>query len=788
MAPKKKTFISYVSVFGLVCGTALTSMFAADQSSAVKANSTITMEFVGRAVSGRGLSGSEISAFDPSSKRLFVTNGATNQIDVFDISNPSTPTLLRRVDLAAFGVTGVQSVATRNGLVATGASMGGNNQAPGRVFLMDTIGNIDPRAPQGIEVGSLPDSVHFSPNGRFILSANEGEPRDYCLTNGELPTSTDPYGSVSIIDTSLKTLSATTLDFSNFNTRANEIRSAGARIYGPGATVAQDLEPEYIAISSNSQTAFVTLQENNAVAEIDLASKKIVRLMGLGYKDHSISGLGLDPSDQDSASNSGINIGTWPVKGMYQPDAIATFSTESGGEYFVTANEGDAREYKCLLGGLSTGSAQAEDSRVGSVGVDGTILDASVATNANLGRLGVTRFFPATYTNGGDALTAAASTDFTSLYTLGGRSLSVWKRPADNNDVASATLVADTGDTIERKIAELLPTYFNSDWNTSTGVPNNKDSRSDNKGPEPEGLAVGKVFGRTLAFVGLERIGGVMIFDITNPASPEFQSYMNSSVFTGVGGANFATAGSPSGDVSPEGILFVKASDSPIGEPLVMVANELSGTTSIYKVVGAQAASSKPTSVVAKGAGRSVTVSWNEPEDDGGRPITGYVAKSIPGGFKCVTTKTSCVISGLLPGVSYQFVVDVRVLGTTSVVSDASPSVATPLLDATAGVQIATGGVPKAVAQKLGIATRGRTFTAVVVAPSSRSVQRIRYSVELWSSTGEKVASTKAATSTGRAITVRVAAPSAGRYRVVVVSSLPSGKRHIWNGPLVTIN
>jgi hypothetical protein len=691
--------------------------------------------------------------------------------------------MVRRVDLAGLGVTGIQSVATRNGLVATGASMNGNNQAPGRVFLMDTIGNIDARAPQGIEVGSLPDSVHFSPNGRFILSANEGEPRDYCLTNGELPTTTDPHGSVSIIDTSLKTLSATTLDFSNFNTRADEIRSSGARIYGPGATVAQDLEPEYIAISSNSQSAFVTLQENNAVAEIDLTTKKIVRVMGLGYKDHSVSGLGLDPSDQDSASNGGINIGTWPVKGMYQPDAIATFATDNGSEYFVTANEGDAREYKCLLGGLSSGSAQAEDSRVGSVGVDGTIIDASVATNANMGRLGVTRFFPATYTNGGNALTAAASTDFTSLYTLGGRSLSIWKRPTGNSDVASATLVADTGDMIERKIAELLPTYFNSDWNTSTGVPNNKDSRSDNKGPEPEGLAVGKVFGRTLAFVGLERIGGVMIFDITNPASPQFQSYTNSSVFTAVGGANFATAGTPAGDVSPEGVLFVKASDSPTGEPLVIVANELSGTTAIYKLVGSQAISSKPTSVVAKVSGRSATVSWNQPEDDGGRPITGYVVKSTPGGLKCITTKTSCVITGLLPGVSYHFVVDVRVLGATSVVSDATTGITVPLISSSAGRRLVTNGVPAVIAQKLGLATKGRSATVVIVAPSSRTRQRIRYSVELWSSSGKKVAAVKTALTTGSAVTTNVSAPVDGRYRIVLVGSLPSGQRSTWNGP-----
>lgn len=751
------------------------------------ADNTISLEFVGRANSGRGLGGSEISAFDAASKRLFVTNGATNQIDIFDISNPSSPTMVRRVDLAGLGVTGIQSVATKNGMVATGASMGGNNQAAGRVFLMDTIGNIDPRAPQGVEVGSLPDSVHFSPDGKFVLSANEGEPKDNCLTNGELPTTTDPNGSVSVIDVTQKSLVATTLDFSSFNSRADEIRGSGARIYGPGASVAQDLEPEYIAISANSRTAFVTLQENNAVAEIDLTTKKIVRIMGLGYKDHSQAGRGLDPSDQDSASNSGININNWPVKGMFQPDAIATFVDDSGSEYFVTANEGDAREYKCLLGGLASGSAQAEDARVSSVGVDGTVLDSSIATNANLGRLGVTRFFPATYTNSGSALTAVGSTDFTSLYTLGGRSMSIWKRSSATSDVANATLVADTGDIIERKIAELLPTYFNSDWNTSTGVPNAKDSRSDNKGPEPEGLVVGKVFGRTLAFVGLERVGGVMTFDITNPASPQYQSYTNSSLFTATGGANFATAGAPTGDVSPEGLLFVKATDSPIGEPLVIVSNELSGTTSIYKVVGTPTASTKPTSVSAKVSGRSAVVSWNEPEDDGGRSITGYVVKSIPAGYKCVATKTSCVVTGLQPGLSYKFVVDVRVMGTSSVQSDVTSSITIPIFSSAEGTSLVVSSVPKTVAQKIGIALKNRLVTVVAVAPESMVRQRVRYAVELWSATGEKVASTKAAVAPGQSIKVKITAPESGRYRIVVVGAVTPSKKTTWNGPVIRV-
>ena len=780
------------SIFGLAIGLATTAAVVPTtrNTPTASANNGISLEFLGRANSGVGNAGSEITAFDAASKRLFVTNGATNKIDFFDISNPSAPVFIKSADLGALGVTGIQSVASKSGLVAAAAAVGGNNQAAGKVFLMDVNGTIDPRAAQGIVVGSLPDSVHFSPDGKTVLTANEGEPRDYCLTDGALPTTTDPHGSVSIIDVTAKTLTATTLDFSYLNTRAADIRTAGGRIYGPGATVAQDMEPEYIAISADSKKAYVTLQENNSVAEIDIPSKKIVRVLGLGYKDFNAAGNGLDPSDQDSSSNGGINVANWPVKGMYQPDAIAAFTDAAGDHYFATANEGDAREYKCLLGGLSSASAQAEDSRVSSVGVDGTILSSTLATNANLGRLGMTRFEPATYTNSGTATTATSATDFTSLYTLGARSLSIWKSPAGTTEVAGATLVADTGDTIERKIAEILPNYFGADWNTSTGTPNNKDTRSDNKGPEPEGLAVGKVFGRTVAFVGLERIGGVMAFDISNPTKPAYLTYVNSSIFAGVGGANFAAAGAPSGDVSPEGLLFVKATDSPTGDPLLIVAHELSGTTAIYKIVGTATKGSQPLDVNARLSKTSATVSWTQPEDDGGRPITSYVVISSPDKKYCTTTTTSCVVKGLQAGVKYTFTVNARSGGELSAASVASSSVQVAYFPTTAGNAVVVAKQPsKTIATSVGVSTKNLKVSVAVVTPKAtdKSKQVVRYSMELWDSAGKKVSSSKVTAGVATTATAALTATQKGRYRVVIVAGLKNGSKATWNGPMISL-
>lgn len=753
------------------------------------ATTGISLEFLGRANSGSGLGGSEIPAYDAKSKRLFVTNGATNTISFFDISNPSAPLLLKDVSLGSPGATGIQSVASKAGYVAVAVSVDGNNQAPGKVFLMDTDGNIDQRATTGVTVGSLPDSVHFSPNGRYLLSANEGEPRDYCLTDGVLPTTTDPNGSISIIDVTATALTATTLEFSSFNQQAANIRTAGGRIYGPGATVAQDLEPEYIAITGDSKKAFVTLQENNAVAEIDLTTKTITKIMGLGFKSYQVS-AGLDPSDQDSATNSGINIANWPVNGMYQPDAIASFTDDAGDHYFATANEGDAREYKCLLGGLSSASAQAEDARVSAVGVDGTILASTLATATKLGRLNVTRFEPATYTNNGTALTAVGATDFTSLYTLGARSLSIWKSPTGTNSIAAATLVSDTGDAIEKKIAELLPTYFGADWSSSAGTPSAKDSRSDNKGPEPEGLAVAKVFGRTVAFVGLERIGGVMSFDISTPSAPQYLSYTNSSIFTGLGGANFATSGAPAGDVSPEGVLFVKASDSPTGDPLVIVAHELSGTTAIYKVVGSTTTPSRPTDVVASVSKNSAQISWAEPEDDGGKPLTSYLVKAVPGRGSCTTATTSCEIKGLQAGVKYRFTVTASNSVTSGAESVASDYVQPKFFAANVGREVSLAKKPAlSTATDLVIFVKDRNVSVGLITPKSKvkSQQVVRYLVELRDQTGKKIAEKLSTAKSGATVLSTIKSLQSGRVRVVVIASRTNSKKTVWNGPFITL-
>jgi hypothetical protein len=280
---------------------------------------------------------------------------------------------------------------------------------------------------------------------------------------------------------------------------------------------------------------------------VDIATAKVLEILPLGVKDFSLAGNGLDASDRDSA----ISITNWPVLGFYMPDALARF--EAGGtNYLVTANEGDARDY----------DAFSEEARVSRLLLDLTAFPnaTNLQKNAQIGRLTVT-------TANGDT---DGDGDYDKLYTFGGRSFSIWRVEANG----SLTQVFDSGDALEQITADAFPDYFN-----STNDENDTfDNRSDNKGPEPEGVTVGEIQGVTYAFIGLERIGGIVIYDLTNPLAPEFVTYVNNRDFSGDAEAGTA------GDLGPEGLVFIPASESPNGEPLLVVANEVSGSTTIYQI------------------------------------------------------------------------------------------------------------------------------------------------------------------------------------------------------------
>ncbi|MEO1294622.1 MAG: choice-of-anchor I family protein [Cyanobacteria bacterium J06636_16] len=499
-------------------------------------------------------SAAEIGAYDPLTQRLFVTNSANNTIDILDINDPTNPFRSSSIDLSGLGG-GINSVAFNDGLLAA-AIEAEDTQAPGSVAFFDTDGLFQ----TAFEVGALPDMLTFTPDGTKVLVANEGEPNDdYTI---------DPEGSVSIIDISggLDNGSVSTAGFGAFS--ADELTAAGVRIFGPGATAAQDLEPEFITVSPDSTQAFVALQENNALGILDIDAGVFTDVISLGFKDHNDPDNALDPSDEDDA----INIQTVPTLGAYQPDAIAAYEVD-GVTYVVTANEGDARDYD----GFSEESNLEDLFEEGLLDLDndgepdtldtiepktGETLEALLDEN----RLGDLDLTSATGDIDGDGL-------IEELVSFGGRSFSIY-------NTATGEQVFDSGNDFEQILVDLIEAgelplaAFN-----TTNDENEFDARSDAKGPEPEAIELGVVGDRVLAFIGLERVSGILIYDVTDPIAPSFVEFTDNRDYeVDFDEDNFQLAG----DLGPEDITFISRDESPNKRNLIVVTNEVSGTTTVY--------------------------------------------------------------------------------------------------------------------------------------------------------------------------------------------------------------
>jgi len=514
----------------------------------------IRAEFLGRFSTGIfDKAAAEICAFDPASKRMFVSNGPDTSIKVVDLSNPANPTLITSISIKLYGID-ITSVACKNGVVAASVIDSMGKLANGKAVFFDASTLLFLAS---VKVGANPDMIVFTPDGKKVLVANEGEPLDYTI---------DPEGSVSIIDisngvSSLNQSKVTTADFKAFN---NQTLDKGIKITGKivsgstivrNSTIAEDLEPEYITVSDDSKTAWVTCQENNAIARIDLNTGIVTKLFALGFKDHSKNGQGLDPTNSDNA----IGIGKYPVFGMYQPDAIASYQVGDT-SYLITANEGDAR--------ADWGSINTEEIRFGS---SSYVLDTakfggatnvvSLKSSSALGRLNVSKFFGDNNKDG----------KMDSAFCFGARSFSVWNG-------TTGSLLWDSKDDFEQITAARYPLNFN-----ATHTSNAIDSRSDDKGPEPEAATVGKILDSTYAFIGLERVGGIMIYNITNPRAPYFVQYINTrdfSVTPSLGNLNTV------GDLGVESIVFVPKAASPNGKDLLLVSNEVSGTVAVIQLKG----------------------------------------------------------------------------------------------------------------------------------------------------------------------------------------------------------
>jgi len=536
-----------------------------------QAHNILSADLVGRYQSGvYGLSAAEIVDYHPASQSAFVVNAQSGKVDVVDLSmltqapvyaeaGYSLNNLSKKTDLNISVDTGltllgaVNSVSVSGNLLAAAVeradALGNATQGNGIVAFYRLSDSELPQYLSFVDVGALPDNVVFSPDGSMLLVANEGEPNSaYDI---------DPEGSIALIaiTNGVPATTATLIDFNDFNVGGsrNAELSPLIKINGPGASVAQDLEPEYIAVSPDSQTAYVSLQENNAIAVIDIKAAAVKNIIALGLKNFGLDANKIDASDKDDAINIQAYAG---VYGMYQPDTIASYRWNNT-DFIVTANEGDSRDY----------AGFSEEARAADLSLDPNHPQFAAAQDkTQLGRLKVT-------TSMGDDNNDGL---MDKIVAYGGRSFSIWTTDGQQ--------VFDSAGDFERITAAILAMNFNNNNDENKG-----DSRSDDKGPEPEALALGQIGSRTYAFIGLERTSGFMIYDITNPFAVSFVDYVSNRNFdadyvidtdTGEveGDATLA------GDLGPEGMKFIASQYSPTGLPLLLIGNEVSGTTTVYQL------------------------------------------------------------------------------------------------------------------------------------------------------------------------------------------------------------
>lgn len=533
----------------------------------------------------------EIVKYNKENGKFYLVNGSANPptLDVVTLASNGTLTKDKSVNVkqlseqgGSFDYGDLTSVDVNPALLSIFVSVQeADYTKPGKILRLDYNGNLLEAYGAGVQ----PDMIKSTHDGKYVLTADEGEPR---MGNG--PGAVDPKGSITIVDTA--TGESVQVEFDDPDVIDDDVIIRSPNVDGKGqiveagtkADAVHDFEPEYIALSADSKTAYVTLQENNAIATIDIARKKVLSVKSLGHKDLS------DPNNVlDLLVDGQIKLENVPFKGVYMPDGLAAH--EIGGKtYLFTANEGDATEWPVVKP-----YTRSSLTKIGSIKDQLTAGSEAAKFLQDKGTL----------YDGVEVLSHLGNDD---VYMLGGRSFSIW-------EAGTLEQVYDSGSDFERitSSGQYAP-YFNAGH-----VNLDLDSRSSKKGPEPEDIKTGRVGARTLAFIGLERIGGIMTYDVSDPAHAFFANYTNT---RNLGASNKSEILAT--DTGPEGIEFIPAADSPTGLPLLLVAFEVSGTVAVYQLdvskvtldkqtvsLSVGGASAKITATVAPAEGAAATVTWS---------------------------------------------------------------------------------------------------------------------------------------------------------------------------------
>lgn len=478
----------------------------------------------------------EIVDYNPITRWAYAVNGQSGnliaiaikdienkeKIDLLDGNDIDIKSLVQSNDFIYGDMTSI--AVSHDGKTLAVAIQGKGTNDNGRVALFECNQDGTLTLKQVLEVGVQPDMVIFTNDDKKVLTANEGEPRDG-YTNA-----VDPKGSVSIID--IKTKIVKTVDFTAFDSQRGDLVKKGV-VLKKDTMPSTDLEPEYIAVSDTK--AYITLQEANAVAKLDLSTLEMEDIYSIGFEDYSKIAIDIDKKDEKYDARTYNSL-----KGIRMPDAISVYTID-GVDYLITANEGDSRDWNGYSNEIEVNFGKGKSSPSGKITTE----------NSNL--TGKVTFFK---TDDYDGLNNQND------YLFGGRSSTIFKVTKQ-----SLEEVYTTGNDFEAKTATYLPENFNCSNDDVT-----IDDRSGKKGPEAESVTIGQIEDKIFSFIGLERIGGVMVYDITDPKKVQFVNYLNSRDFSKDIG----------GDDSPEGIHFISGDDSVTRQPQLIVAYEVSGTVGVY--------------------------------------------------------------------------------------------------------------------------------------------------------------------------------------------------------------
>lgn len=521
--------------------------------------------------------GSEIVSYTTQDNTLLATvaNASTSAFGVQIMTLSSSATLSERAYVDYSTIFGVPTNMNSISSVAADPSNRGfgvatliptaNTTTAGKIAFFDLTGAFSGgnRTLLTLDVGFHPDSVTFSADGSKLIVVNEGE---FNATVANASSTGNAPGSISVINLGSITSSAqiaaltnsdvSTFDFSSTNLSAG-VTLAGIRnpsvaalgtsgafissvpnftaLAGSDPDFYKGMEPEFASVLGNK--VHVTLQENNAIATFDLTTNKWTAVNNLGNITQII-----DASDQDGTGNTASISINDTVKGLPMPDTMRAFSS-GGNNYLITVNEGDARGDDRDISRFGSTSGNSSMNTI----LDSSLISDPSRANNVLGRLNVSRI---NGDNNNDGKIDEA-------VMIGTRSITIW-----NADTGAK--VWDSGQSTNTNFETILASLDPTRFNMNNGLPSNFDTRSDDKGPEPEALTIGQFGSSLLAFVGMERQNGLMVYDITNPNSPTFVSYLNSQV---------------DGLISPESMVYIPISQSPTGSALLITGYEGTGSS-----------------------------------------------------------------------------------------------------------------------------------------------------------------------------------------------------------------